>query len=236
MTGTLINVAAILVGGGLGLFFGSRLPERFKRIVLAGMGLFTLALGVQMFLETQNALIALGSILIGGLLGEWWKIEDGLQRLGTWLEGRFGAGPGSENRFVRGFLTAAVLFCTGPMAILGAIQDGLTGDYQLLAVKAVLDFFASLAFASTLGAGVIFSAFVLLAYQGGITLLAAQLDRLVDAAMLAEMTAAGGVILLGIAVSSMLELKRIRVGSFLPALAVAPLLAALVAWIGKIKP
>jgi hypothetical protein len=236
MTGTLLNMAAILLGGSLGLFFGSRLPERLKQIVLAGMGLFTLALGVQMFLETQNALIALGSLLIGGLLGEWWKVEDGLHRLGTWLEKRLGSGPGAENRFVRGFLVTSVLFCTGPMAILGSIQDGLRGDYQLLAVKATLDFFASLAFASTLGVGVIFSAFVLLAYQGGITLLAAQLDRVVNAVMMAEMTAAGGVILLGIAISSMLELKPIRVGSFLPALAIAPLLVALVDWIGKIKP
>ena len=236
MTGTLLNVAAILLGGSLGLFFGSRLPERLKQIVLAGMGLFTLALGVQMFLETQNALVVLGSLLIGGLLGEWWKVEDGLHRLGAWLEERCRSGKGEENRFARGFLAAAVLFCTGPMAILGSIQDGLSGDYQLLAVKAALDFFASLAFASTLGAGVIFSAFVLLAYQGGITLLAVQLDRVVNAAMMAEMTAAGGVILLGIAISSMLELKPIRVGSFLPALAVAPLLVALVDWIGKIKP
>jgi len=236
MTGTLLNVAAILLGGSLGLLFGSRLPERLKRIVLAGMGLFTLALGVQMFLETQNALVVLGSLLIGGLLGEWWKVEDGLQHLGTWLEKRFRPAPGTENRFARGFLAATVVFCTGPMAILGSIQDGLSGDYQLLAVKAALDFFASLAFASTLGAGVIFSAFVLLAYQGGITLLAAQLDRVVNAAMMAEMTAAGGVLLLGIAVSGMLELRPIRVGSFLPALAVAPLLVALVDWIGKIKP
>jgi len=236
MTGTLINVAAVLLGSGLGLCFGGRFPERLKQLVMAGMGLFTLAIGVQMFLETQNALIALGSLLIGGLLGEWWKVEDGLQRLGGWLERRFQGRAGSDNRFVRGFLVATVVFCTGPMAILGSIQDGLSGDYQLLAVKATLDFFASLAFASTLGTGVIFSALAVLVYQGAITLLAARLDRVVDAAMMAEMSAAGGLILMGIAVSSLLEIRPIRCGNFLPALAIAPMLVALVDWIGKIKP
>jgi hypothetical protein len=125
---------------------------------------------------------------------------------------------------VRGFLTASLLFCVGPMAILGSIQDGLTGDYKLLAVKSVLDGFASLAFASTLGVGVLFSSPILLVYQGGISLLAGQLNALVSEAMLNEMTAAGGVILIGLALSSILEIKKIRTGNFLPALAVAPLI------------
>jgi hypothetical protein len=125
---------------------------------------------------------------------------------------------------VRGFLTASLLFCVGPLTILGSIQDGLRGDTSLLAVKSVLDGFASLAFASTLGIGVMFSTLVILVYQGGISLLAAQLSAVVTEPMMNEMTAAGGVILVGLAISSLLEIKTIRVGNFLPALAVAPLI------------
>jgi uncharacterized membrane protein YqgA involved in biofilm formation len=238
MTGTIINIVAVLLGGGLGLLFGARLSDRVKRTVMAGLGLFTAVTGIKMFLETHNSLIVLGAILLGALLGEWWKIEDGLQRLGEWLEKRFsradadGQAPSGESRFVRGFLTASLLFCVGPMAILGSIQDGLRGDFSTLAIKSVLDAFASLAFASTLGVGVLFSVLVILLYQGGISLLAAQLNSVVTPAMLAEMTAAGGVILVGIAVSSLLELKKIRVGNFLPALLLAPLIVAVLAWLG----
>lgn len=224
MTGTLLNVVTVLVGGALGLLFGARLPERLKSTVVSGLGLFTAAIGIQMFLKTENPLIVLGALLAGALLGEWWKIEDGLERLGGWLESRFASGGGSSNRFVHGFMTASLLFCVGPMTILGAIQDGLTGDYNLLAVKSVLDGFAALAFASTLGMGVLFSALVILAYQGGISLLAAQLNAIVTPPMINEMTAAGGVILLGLAISSLLEVKKIRTGNFLPALAIAPLI------------
>jgi uncharacterized membrane protein YqgA involved in biofilm formation len=133
---------------------------------------------------------------------------------------------------VRGFLTASLVFCIGPMTILGSLQDGLKGDYSLLAIKAVLDGFASLAFASTLGVGVLFSVIVILIYQGSISLLAAQLSTIVTPAMMAEMTAAGGVLLLGIAISSLLEIKKIRVGNFLPALVIAPLIVAILAFFG----
>ena len=238
MTGTVINIFAVLVGGGLGLLFGSRLSDHLKKTVMAGLGLFTAVTGIQMFLKTNNSLIVLGAILIGVLLGEWWKIEDGLQNMGKWLEKRFNrqqdniGGESGESRFVRGFLTASLLFCVGPMAILGSIQDGLTGNYNTLAIKSVLDCFAALAFASTLGIGVLFSVLVILVYQGGISLLAAQLNSVVTSPMMAEMTAAGGVILLGIAVSSLLELKPIRVGNFLPALIIAPLIVAVLAHFG----
>jgi uncharacterized protein len=238
MTGTIINIFAVLAGGSLGLLFGSRLSDRLKKTVMAGLGLFTAVTGIQMFLKTNNSLIVLGAILIGVLLGEWWKIEDGLQNLGKWLEKRFNqkqdniSGESGESRFVRGFLTASLLFCVGPMAILGSIQDGLTGNYNTLAIKSVLDCFAALAFASTLGVGVLFSVLVILVYQGGISLLAAQLNSVVTSPMLAEMTAAGGVILLGIAISSLLELKAIRVGNFLPALIIAPLIVAILAHFG----
>lgn len=229
MTGTLLNIATVLLGGTLGLLFSTRLSEQLRKTVVAGLGLFTLAYGIDNFLKTQNPLIVLGSLLVGGVLGEWWRIEDGLQRLGEILQTRFARGDAASGRFVRGFLTASLVFCVGPMTILGSIQNGLTGDYSTLAIKSVLDGFGALAFASSLGAGVLFSVLVILVYQGGISLLAAQLNTLMTAAMMAEMTAVGGVLLLGIAISSLLEIKPIRVGNFLPALVLAPLIVALLA-------
>ena len=224
MTGTFLNIATVIIGGVIGLIFGARIPDKLKATVISGMGLFVAAMGLQMFLKTENPLIVLGSLLIGTLLGEWWRIEDGLHNLGKWLEQRFSRAENDEsNKFVRGFLTASLLFCVGPLTILGSIQDGLTGDYHLLAVKSVLDGFASLAFASTLGVGVIFSTIIILVYQGGISLLAGQLDAIVTSTMMNELTATGGVILLGLAISSLLEIKKISVGNMLPALAVAPL-------------
>ncbi|HNT56131.1 MAG TPA: DUF554 domain-containing protein, partial [Anaerolineaceae bacterium] len=203
--GTAINVVAIIVGGAIGLLLGPRLPERVRQTVVAGMGLFTLAYALKQFLTTANALLVLGAILIGALLGEWWQIEAGLARLGEWLERKFspqtanGAGaPATGSRFVRGFLSASLIFCIGPMAILGAIQDGVTGDYATLAIKSILDGFIALAFASSLGVGVLFSALPILVYQGAITLLAVQVQAVVTPVMMTEMTAAGGVILMGV--------------------------------------
>ncbi len=234
MTGTLINAATVVIGGALGALLEARLPERLRSTVVAGLGLFTLALGMQMFLKTENPLVVLGSLLIGALLGEWWRIEDGLAWLGKALDRRLNGQNGDQSgRFVRGFLTASLLFCVGPMAILGAIQDGLTGDTSLLVVKAVMDGFAALAFASTFGIGVSFSALALLVYQGSITLLAEQFHSIVTQTMMNELTAAGGVILLGLAISSILEIKKLRMGNFLPALAVAPILVAILDLINK---
>jgi len=225
MTGTFLNVATVIIGGLIGLIFGARIPDKLKETVIAGMGLFTAAMGIQMFLKTENPLIVLGALLIGTLLGEWWRIEDGLRNLGKYLEQRFSkSDDDGSNKFVRGFLTASLLFCVGPMTILGSIQDGLTGDYNLLAVKSVLDGFASLAFASTLGVGVLFSTIVIFVFQGGISLFAAQLNAIITPSMMNELTATGGVILIGLAISSLLEIKKIRVGNMLPGLLVAPLI------------
>lgn len=237
MIGTWINIAAVLIGGAAGLAFGARLPQRLRQTVIAALGLFTAGLGLRMFLQTQNPILALGGLALGAVVGEWWRIEDGLVALGNWLEHRFtrpGDGPSEGSRFVRGFLTASLLFCVGPMTILGSIQDGLRGDYSLLAIKSVLDGFAAMAFASTLGAGVLFSVLVIFVYQGGLTLLAAQAQAVLTEAMTAEMTAVGGLLLLGLAISSLLEIKRIRVGNLLPGLVLAPLLVALMGPAGQL--
>jgi uncharacterized protein len=252
LIGTIINVTTVVAGSALGIMFGARLPDRVRTTIVAGLGLFTFAYGIMIFLGTQNPIIVLAGLLIGGLTGEALQIEERLRSMGGWFEKTFisrerkkdeemqdlyGEGEHSEilqkkERFVKGFLTASLVFCIGPMTILGSIQDGLTGDYSTLAIKSVMDGFASLAFASTLGIGVAFSAVVVLIYQGGLTLLAAQANAVVTAQMMTEMTAAGGVLLLGIAVSSLLEIKPIRVASFLPALLFTPLIVAVMAALG----
>ncbi len=227
MAGTALNMATVLVGGILGLLLGARLSPRLRETVLLSLGLFTFAIGVRMFLETTNALYALGGLLIGAVLGEWWRIEDGLQRIGAALQARFdrgGTGAPSSSRFVEGFMTASLLFCVGPMTILGSVQAGISGDIQLLVVKSVLDGFAAIALASTLGVGVLFSALTILVYQGGITLLAGWAEGAMSQAMVAEMTAVGGILLMALAVSSLLELRKVRSGNLLPGLFAAPLL------------
>jgi len=241
MTGTILNIITVLLGGFLGLLFGARFPERMRETIVHGLALFTASIGLMMFAGTQNPIVVLGALLLGGISGELLHIEMRLQGLGAWLEARFAGGSGevSEgNRFIRGFLTASLVFCIGPMTILGSIQDGLTGNYQLLAIKSVLDGFAALAFASTLGVGVLFSTLVILGFQGGISLGAAALQSVMNDAMITEMTAAGGILLLGLAISSLLEIKKIRVGNFLPALFFAPLIVALLpplqAWLATL--
>lgn len=223
MTGTLINVVTVVVGGGLGLLVGSRLPERSRRTVMDGIGVVTIVLGVEMALKTQNALVVLLSMLFGALVGEWARIEDRLASVGDALKARLRGGGGA--RFTEGFVAASLLFCVGPMAILGSINDGLRGDYSLLAVKSVLDGFAAMAFASTMGVGVLFSTITVLVYQGGITLLAGTAEAVLTAPVVAELTATGGVMVLAIGIR-LLDLRDIRVGNFLPALLFAPLVLA----------
>lgn len=233
MTGTLINTGAILVGSLIGIFLGSRLPERLRQTVIQGIGLVVLALGFHMFLETKNPLIVLASVLLGILLGEWWHVEEGVENLGKWIEKiAIKNLKLKRGRFLEGFLTTSLLYCTGPLAILGALQDGLTGDYNILAAKSMMDGFASIAFSSTLGIGVLFSSLPILVYQGSISMLAAQVQPLITPEMINEMTATGGVLMIALAISSVLEIRRIRIGSFLPALFVAPLLTAIMAALG----
>jgi hypothetical protein len=234
MTGTFIIVAAIIIGGLIGIFFGRRLSDNIKNTLIAGMGLFTTAIGFQMFLKTEKPLVVLGALIIGALLGEWWKIEDRIQSLGIWLEKRVkGSSEGKSSRFVVGFLSASMLFCTGPMAVLGSISDGLQGDYLTLSINSVLDGFISIVFASTLGMGVAFSALPVLAYQGSISLLAGRLDAIISVSMMNELTATSGILLMGVGISRILEIKKIRVGNFLPAIVIAPLLVYILSLVAR---
>lgn len=238
MTGTLINAAAVAVAGTVGTLLGDKMPERVRQTVMAGIGLTTLLIGAQMALKTQHLLIVLGSIVVGGILGELLDLDDGLERLGRWLESQVGrlrlpgaATDAAGNGFTRGFVTASLVFCVGPMAIVGSLQDGMTGNYQTLAVKSMLDGFAGLAFAASLGLGVPFSGLVVLVYQGALTLGATWLKALLTDPMVNEMTAAGGLLILGIGLQ-LLEIRRIRIANLLPAVVVAPVAVALLgAWL-----
>jgi len=227
MTGTIINVATVIAGGTLGALLGERLPSRIRDIIMQGVGLVTLAVGMSMALTTNNFLLVLGSIAVGGILGEWWRLEERLDETGKWLEAKASRVPFlARGDFTKGFVTASLVFCVGPMTILGSIQDGLSGDYTLLAVKSVLDGFSCLAFAASMGMGATLSAITVLVYQGILTLGASLFENILTDAMITEMTATGGVMILGIGLL-LLEIKRVRVANFLPALAIVPLLVAL---------
>jgi uncharacterized membrane protein YqgA involved in biofilm formation len=225
--GTIINVVAVILGGTLGTLLGHRLDPRLRSTAMDGLGLVVLVVGLQSALGTQNVLIVLASVVLGGAVGARLGIEDRLEGLGHFLEKRFASAEDrSSSRFSKGFLTASLVFCVGPMTILGSIQDGLTGDFRTLAVKSLLDFFAGVAFASTLGIGVVFSAVTVLLYQGGLTLLAASVREWLTEPMIREMSAAGGVLIMGIGLR-LLELKPVPVGNLLPAIVLAPLLQLL---------
>jgi hypothetical protein len=222
-TGTVLNIFTVLLGASLGKFLGDRLPNKIRETVMHSLGLMTIVIGVKMALETKNILIVLGSLLLGGILGEFLKIDAGLHRFAHWAEERLKT---SESTFAEGFITASLVFCVGPMTIMGSIQDGVSGDYKLLAIKSVLDGFAALAFASTLGWGVAFATLTILLYQGGLTLGASFFSAFLSSSMIGEMTATGGVLIFAIGLE-LLELKKIRVANLLPALLVAPFIVYL---------
>jgi uncharacterized membrane protein YqgA involved in biofilm formation len=232
MTGTLINVGAVLAGTGVGLIAGARLTERLHQRVLAGLGLITLVLGVDLALAwgradttAQTPLYVLGGVLLGGLVGEWLDLEGRLEALGDLLQRRL-ADEAGHSTLSEAFVTSSLLFCVGSLAVVGSIQDGLTGEWQTLATKAVLDGFASVALAASLGWGVALSAGAILIYQGSITLGAGALDSVLQGEALAALTSAGGITIIGIGLK-LLAIKDVRVANFLPGLVLAPALAGL---------
>jgi len=220
--GTAINVVAVLVGGGVGTLAGAWLPRRMRETAMQGIGLVTLLIGVQSFLEFDNPLVPLVSVVLGLVIGEALNIEGALERFGDYLQARFSKG---ESPVSRAFVTTSLLFCVGPLTVLGSLEDGLTGDYGLLVLKSALDLVASLSFASVLGWGVLLSAGTVLVVQGTLTLSAGLLEGVVTEQMVLAMTATGGVLILGLGLM-LLELKEVRVANMLPALLIAPLLIA----------
>ncbi len=214
MTGTVFNAAAIAVGAAMGLGLRSRLPERVSTTVISGVGMVVLLIGVQMGLESQNIILPLLSVVIGGAIGEFINIEQWLEKFSQWAETKLRA---ESSQFSKGFVAASLVYLVGPMAIIGAINDGLNGDYRILLTKSMLDGITSIAFASSLGIGVLFSAVPVFLYQGAMTLGAVVVKGLFSDPVVREMTATGGLLIMGIGIN-ILGLARVRVGNLLPGL------------------
>jgi len=211
LSGTFVNVAAIAAGALLGRAVGSRLSDRVRETLMAGLGLAVLLLGLQLALQSRQPLIVIGSLIGGGLVGEALGIESRLEAFGQRLQRRYaGAGPVAE-----GFVTASLLFCVGAMAIMGALQDGLGGRPTILYAKSALDGIASVALASTLGLGVILSILPVALYQGTITLAAGLAGTILTDPIVTEMNAVGGLLIIGIALD-LLGVRRLPVGNLLP--------------------
>src|ERR671911_547923 len=222
-SGTAINVVAVLAGGSLGTLVGGRLSEGMRQTAMHAIGLVTVLVGIQSFLRFDNPLVPLVSVILGLVVGELLGIDRQLKRFGDALERRFSKG---ESPVSRAFVTTSLLFCVGPLTILGSLQDGISGDYRLLALKSALDFVASLSFASVLGWGVLLSAGSVLVVQGALTLAGALFGSFMSEPMIVALTSTGGVLLLGLGLV-LFSLKEVRVANMLPALIVAPLLVAL---------
>ncbi|MEE8195159.1 MAG: DUF554 domain-containing protein [Candidatus Bipolaricaulota bacterium] len=227
MIGTWINVGAILSGSIVGLFAKKRVSPQVTQLVTMVIGLVTLVLGVQLAIETHNILILLLSLLFGGAIGTRIRIEQRLMHLGESLASRFPRWGDSE--ISQGLVSASLLFCVGPMAILGALRDGLYGDWHILGLKAVMDGISSMILASGLGPGVLFSSVIVLVYQGGISLIARAASgastsfSFSESLFLAEVNAAGGVVLIALSLK-LLDLRDVKAGNLVPALVIAPLL------------
>ena len=244
--GTAVNVVTVLLGTTIGVLVGHRLPERTRSVVTDGLGLVTLliaatsaaSVGDEALTDAVGTaapmLIVLGAILIGGITGSLLRIEDRLESFGGVLQRaavrRFGAGADTEGRerFIQGFVVSSLVFCVGPLTILGSIDEGLGNGADQLLLKSALDLFASIAFAASFGWGVGFSVIALVVIQGSLTALGAALGSFVPDAHLSALTATGGLVLLGVAFR-LLDIKQVKVADFLPALLVAPVLVEVVA-------
>lgn len=223
MIGTLVNFGAVIIGSTIGLIIHRNLPKRYVQLVFQIMGLFTLVLGFKMALEGQQLLVMIFSLILGGLLGEVLKIEDWINSLGDRVKRLTKS---KSDTFSEGLITAFLLFCVGSMTIVGAIEEGMGGNPELLLIKSLMDGISSIALTVAFGIGVLFSAIPLLIFQGGLTFLASQAGEFIDPVVITEVTAVGGVILIGLGLN-LLEIKKIKVVNLLPAMLIVPLLMEL---------
>jgi uncharacterized membrane protein YqgA involved in biofilm formation len=230
--GTALNVGTVLVGATIGLTLGRVIPASLQHTIRLAVGLFVAVYGIQLTFKTHNPLILLVSVLIGVVIGEALHLDDGVQALGRWAEHRTHRG-GEPGRVSLAFVTTSLLFCVGPLTILGSFLDGTKGDITVLAIKSTLDGVSSIVFAATLGWGVLLSAVSVLVVQGSLTLIAVLAHAGLSDLETAELTAVGGLIVLAIGLG-LLEVKSIKVANFLPSLVVAPLLAAAVHAVGAL--
>jgi uncharacterized membrane protein YqgA involved in biofilm formation len=225
--GTLINTATVLVGGSVGLIIGDRIPDRIRTIVVQVIGLVTLGLGLSDVLKTHNMVFPLVGMVLGGIVGELLAIERRLEGLGEVIRRRFARNQ-EPGRFVNGFVTATLLFCIGPLTILGAMQDATGETPQLYIIKGTLDGFMNVIFGAIYGVGAVFSALSIFIVQGSLTLGGSALDNLLNDRMRIELFSAGGFAVMAIGLN-LLEIKKIRLGSLLPGLVITPLLVWLFA-------
>lgn len=217
MIAAAVNAVVVALGALLGLAFGGRLREEHTGTIVAGLGICVMVIGITSAIVTTNILIVIVSMVLGTILGELLKIEARLDTLGDWLKARLGRHGGS--RFTEGFVTASLLFCVGSMAIMGSFDAGLRGDYQTIFAKSALDGVMAVTFAATMGLGVMFSGLTVLVYQGALTLLAGVVEPFLSEAVVVEMSAVGGVLLIGTGINILgLAPKRLKVGNMLPAM------------------
>jgi len=214
MLGTVVNVIAVLVGGSIGLLLNKSLPHRFIKIFFQVVGLFTLFLGFTMAFKTTHVLLMIAALITGALIGELLRLDRGIEKFGDLIKKRLKIG---NEKFTEGLLTAFLLYCMGSVTILGALEEGMGGSPRLLLVKSLMDGVSSIALASGLGVGVLFSAIPLLIYQGGITLLAMGFGDFFPQVYITELSATGGILLIGLGID-ILDIKKIKVMNMLPAL------------------
>ncbi|WP_176724208.1 DUF554 domain-containing protein [Desulfoplanes formicivorans] len=219
--GTLVNASAIALGSVVGLVLRGRFPERIRIVSFQGVGLCVLVIGMQMAFDMKNALMVIIAVLLGGILGELLRLEELFERLALCLKGMIRS---KNPLFTDGFISASLIFCIGAMAIVGSFDEGIRGDHSVLFTKSVLDGFTSVVLATTYGVGVLFSAVSVLLYQGVLTLFATSCQSLFSPDIIAQLTATGGVLILGIGIN-ILEIKQIRISSMLPSLFIIVLLS-----------
>ena len=212
MIGTLVNCVAIILGSIMGILLKNGIKEEYKKTIMEGVGLTVIVIGLMSGIKSENVILVIISIVLGGIIGETMGIERKLDKLGSKLENRFGK---KDSNFSKGFVTASLVYCVGAMAIVGSLESGLMGKHNTLFAKSILDGISSIIFASTLGVGVAFSAIPLLLYQGIITLLASYLKDFLTPEVIVEMSAVGGILIMAIGIN-ILEMKRIKVGNMLP--------------------
>ena len=217
MTGTIVNCLAIIAGTLIGLLFKRGIPENYKTTIMQGVSLAVIVIGMKSSLGSDDFLIVIVSIALGSIIGEFLKIEDNLEKLGRFLEKKIQRkSNNSKGNFAKGFVTATLIFCVGSMAIVGALESGISGNHQTLFAKSILDGIASVIFASTLGIGVAFSAFAVFIYQGLITMSAGLIQPFLIEAVIAQMSATGGILIMGIGFN-LSGIAKIKVGNMLPA-------------------
>ena len=222
MIAAIVNAVVVILGGLLGLRLGVRLREEHNKTIVNGLGICTMVIGITSAIATANILIVIICLVLGTIVGEILKIEQRLDNLGDWLKSKVAKNGGG--RFTEGFVTASLLFCVGSMAIMGSFDAGLRGDYNTIFAKSALDAVMAVTFAATMGVGVLFSSAAVLVYQGTLTLLAGLVEPYLSAPVIVEMSAVGGIMLIGTGINIMgLSRERVKVGNMLPAI-VLPIL------------